>query len=158
MQQVQVWERTTNGGGARALRKPLLSPSLPASLIPWLPPYQIGSKAQVAHSQQSYKAKEGRVRETGQVADHKVEVDGADESHDAGGDDFAQPGVPKDPEGLLAGCRGPPGSSPQASQPPGASTSSELGTGTQDTVFSDLCGLEQTDPIGYLGTLQAPHW
>lgn len=100
-QQVQAWERTTNGGGARTLRKPRLSPFLPASLIPWLPPYQIGSKAQVAHSQQSYKAKEGRVREAGQVADHKVEVDGADEGHDAGGDDFAQPGGRKDPEGWL---------------------------------------------------------
>lgn len=136
MQQVQAWERTMDGGGAGALRKPRLSPSLPASLIPWLPPYQIGSKAQVAHSQQSYKAKEGRVREAGQVADHKVEVDGADEYHDAGRDDFAQPGEWKDAEGWLAGCRGPPGSSPHASQPQELRLAQNWGQGRK--IFASL--------------------
>lgn len=89
------------GEGPELCGSPASLPLSPTSLNPWQPPYQIGSKAQVAHSQQSYKAKEGRVREAGQVADHKVEVDGADEGHDAGGDDFAQPGGQKDPEDWL---------------------------------------------------------
>lgn len=94
MLQVQAWERTVNEGEAIALRSPhvylLLLPSCPPLSL-GCPQYQIDSKAQVAHSQNSYKAKVGGVREAGQVADHKVEVDGTDQCHDAGSDDFAQP-------------------------------------------------------------------
>lgn len=62
---------------------------LPPSLSPGCPQYQVSSKSQVAHSQDSHKAKVGRVREAGQVADHKVEVDGTDQQHDARSDGFA---------------------------------------------------------------------
>jgi len=39
----------------------------------------------------SYKAEVGRVGEAGQVADHEVKVDGADQHHDGGSDNFAHP-------------------------------------------------------------------
>lgn len=86
----------------RPLGKPQSIPSLPASLPHSLLPstcclhslpsgsprhllalqYQVGGEAQVGCAQQGYQAEVGGVGEAGQVADHEVEVDGADQCHD----------------------------------------------------------------------------
>ena len=53
--------------------------------------YQVSGEAQLGCGQQCYKAEVGRVGEAGHVADHEVKVDGADQHHDGGSDNFAHP-------------------------------------------------------------------
>lgn len=66
---------------------PVHSPSLhplpqPSPKHPLTLQYQIGGETQVGRGQQGYKTEVGGVGEAGQVADHKVEVDGTDQCHD----------------------------------------------------------------------------
>lgn len=96
IKQVQTWGRGNHEWGENMTygEAPVHSPSLHLLLqpSPRHPPtlqYQIGGETQVGHGQQGYKTEVGRVGEAGQVADHKVEVDGTDQCHDGGSDGLA---------------------------------------------------------------------
>lgn len=47
---------------------------------------------------------------------------------------------------------------PTLPYPQGLQLAQIRGQGSKIPSFCGLCGLEQTDPIGYLEALQAPHW
>lgn len=119
--QVQTWRRGDHEPGREQAPPPappraspysdasqccLLSSPPPSPRHPLTLQYQVDGEAQVNYSQQRYKNEVGRVREAGQVDDHKVEVDSTDQRHDGRGDGLAQPGRK---EG---------GSGPAASPPP----------------------------------------